>query len=181
MIYRVLAVIFMISLVLKSSAQVFEVSEGKVDFHSNAPQELIHAWSDQLKGIVNINKKIFAFRVAIISFSGFNSPLQREHFNENYMETPIYPSASFTGKIIENVDLTKDGEYTIRAKGRLKIHGVELERIIYVKVKVKENNISIASSFSVPLTDHNIKIPRVVYDKLSNKISVSVTATLLPK
>jgi hypothetical protein len=180
MIYRILAVILM-SLPRQVNAQVYEVSEGKVDFHSNAPQELIHAWSNQLRGVVNIEKKIFAFRIAIISFSGFNSPLQREHFNENYMETSAYPDAAFTGKIIENVDLRKDGDYTLRAKGRLRIHGVELERIIYVKARVKDQKINVVSTFSVPLTDHNIKIPRVVYDKLSNKISISVVATLSPK
>ncbi len=168
-------------LVQPAIAQVYEVAQGKVDFHSSAPQELIHAWSDQLRGIVNVEKKIFAFRIGIISFSGFNSPLQREHFNENYMETPLYPNATFTGKIIESIDLQKDGDYTLRAKGRLKIHGVEQERIIYVKVKVKESKISLASTFLVPLTDHSIKIPRVVYDKLSNNISVTVTATLVSK
>jgi hypothetical protein len=51
------------------------------------------------------------------SFQGFNSPLQKEHFNENYVESDKFPEASFKGKIIEDQDLTVDGTYELRAKG----------------------------------------------------------------
>ena len=50
------------------------------------------------------------------SFQGFNSPLQKEHFNENYVESDKFPDASFKGKVIEDVDLSKDGTYEVRAK-----------------------------------------------------------------
>ncbi len=51
------------------------------------------------------------------SFQGFNSTLQREHFNENYIESDKYPEARFSGKVIEDIDFSKDGTYIIRAKG----------------------------------------------------------------
>ena len=109
---------------------------------------------------------------------GFNSPLQREHFNENYMESEHYPEATFTGKIIEDVDLARDGEYDVRAKGKLNIHGMEQERIIKGHVVTKNGKISLHAEFTVSLADHNIKIPRVVYDKLAPDISVTVNAVL---
>jgi hypothetical protein len=160
---------------------VYEVSAGSVNFHSNAPKELIHSVSDKLKGVVDIKKKIFAFKVNIGTFMGFNSPLQREHFNENYMETTAYPEATFTGKIIEDIDFTKDGDYTVRAKGKMNIHGIPQERIINSKVKVKDGKIYIHSDFVVPLSDHDIKIPKVVYEKLAANIDVTIEATLVPK
>jgi polyisoprenoid-binding protein YceI len=160
---------------------LFEISKGKVDFHSRAPLELIHASSEDVKGVIDVKNKQFAFKVNIVSFEGFNSPLQREHFNENYMETKMHPGATFSGKIIEDVDLRKDGIYTVRAKGKLTIHGIEQERIINSQVTVKNNRISINSEFVVALADHSIKIPRVVYDKLAPDINVTVDATLLPK
>jgi hypothetical protein len=43
------------------------------------------------------------------TFEGFNSALQREHFNENYIESNRFPDASFNGKIIEDIDFAKDG------------------------------------------------------------------------
>lgn len=161
-----------------TAQRVYEVKGSKITFNSEAPKELISAETVELKGLVDLNKKAFAFRVGITSFMGFNTPLQREHFNENYMESSIYPEATFTGKIIEDADLSKDGIYGIRAKGKLKIHGIEKERIIKSLVTVKNGNIEIRSTFTVLLSDHNIRIPRVVSEKLAPEINVTVNAEL---
>lgn len=160
--------------------QVYEVHAGFVKFHSDAPQELIRAESNALRGAVDVKKNTFAFRISIATFQGFNSPLQREHFNENYMETALFPEGSFSGKIIEDIDASQDGVYEVRAKGKLKIHGLEQERIIKAQIVTRDGKMVITSDFTVTLADHNIKIPRIVYDKLSPVINVSITATLLP-
>lgn len=160
--------------------QIYEVKKGKIRFHSEAPQELISAESDNVKGVVDITKKAFAFKVGIPTFMGFNSPLQREHFNENYMESSLFPEASFRGKVIEDIDYTKDGIYTVRAKGKLSIHGIEKERIIKSQITIKSGTMKIKSDFSVSLSDHDIKIPRVVSEKLAQEIQVSITADLKP-
>jgi hypothetical protein len=176
---------FISVLLLMSATQsppgLFEVRKGKIEFHSSAKLELIKAESDALKGLVDLGRKQFAFKVALNSFKGFNSPLQQEHFNENYLETETYPDASFSGKIIEDDDLSKDGTYTIRAKGNLSIHGVIQERIIRSTVQVSQGKIKLQSSFTVLLSDHDIKIPRIVSEKLSSEISVQILAELEPK
>lgn len=182
MLKRLVLLAFMMVFATGVYAQkIYEVKNGSIRFFSDAPQELIRASSDQLKGVFDTRKKTFAFRIDIGSFMGFNSPLQREHFNENYMETTKFPTAVYSGKIIEDVDITKDGEYNVRAKGKLNIHGMEQERIINTKIKTKNGKCVVRSEFIVPLADHHIKIPRVVYDKLSPEINVQVNATLLPR
>ncbi len=162
------------------SQQIYEVKRGKISFHSEAPQELISAESANVKGVVDISKKAFAFKVGIPTFMGFNSPLQKEHFNENYMESNIFPEASFRGKVIEDIDYTKDGVYTVRAKGKLNIHGIEKERIIKSEITIKSGTMKIKSNFTVILSDHDIKIPRVVSEKLAPEIQVAITADLKP-
>ncbi len=165
----------------KQDSEVYKTSNGKINFSSEAPLELIKAESNDLVGILDAGKKNFSFKVLIRSFEGFNSRTQREHFNENYLQSDKYPEASFRGKIIEDVDLSKDGNYTVRAKGILIIHGVEQERIIKSDLTVKENKVMIKSDFSVLLSDHNIPIPKVVYQKLANEIKVQVNAGLQPR
>jgi hypothetical protein len=160
---------------------VYVVESGNISFHSDAPQELIKASSEEVTGVFDAKNKTFVFRINIISFMGFNSPLQREHFNENYMESNLYPQAIYQGKIIEDIDFSKDGTYNIRSKGKLTIHGIGQERIINASVICKGNSISVRSDFIVPLADHYIKIPRVVYDKLAPDINVSVSVKLTPK
>ncbi len=175
-----LAVVFLI-IPASSQAQIYEMLNGKVHFHSNTPQELIRAESNNLRGAIDLSRNTFAFRVRINTFEGFNSPLQQEHFNENYMESNRFPEAFFTGKIIEDVDLRKEGLYHVRAKGKMQIHGVAQECIIDALVRSQNNRIDISSDFSVVLADYRIKIPRLVYDKLAPEIKVSVQASLRPR
>ena len=82
---------------------------------------------------------------------------------------------------VEEVDLSKDGKYQVRTKGIFTIHGVAQERILKNEITVKNHSINIISNFSVLLSDHNIPIPKVVYQKLVNEILVEVNATLLPR
>lgn len=162
-------------------AQLYRISEGSIHFKSDAPLELIEAHSTKLKGLIRTDDQTFAFSVANESFEGFNSALQREHFNENYMESARYPNCTFTGKIIEPVDFTKDGSYSVRAKGKLSVHGVEVERIIKSTLTIKGGVLQVQSSFVVSLQEHNITIPKVVYQKIAEEINVQVLATLTPQ
>lgn len=158
--------------------QSFNTSKGTISFRSDAPLELITASSNEIRGKLDTAKKLFAFTVKLRSFNGFNSPLQKEHFNENYMESKQYPDAFFSGKIIEDVDFSKNGTYTVRAKGNLTIHGVPQERIIKSTITVNNGILQIKSNFTVQLSDHNIPIPKVVHEKLASEISVEVTADM---
>lgn len=113
------------------------------------------------------------------SFQGFNSALQREHFNDNYVESDRYPTAVFKGKIIERVNLTRNGTYNVRAKGVLTVHGRAQERIIPATIVVRNGRMQITSRFNVPLSDHNIRIPQIVFQKIAENIQVNVNAALL--
>lgn len=159
---------------------VYGVVDGSINFHSDAPRELIRAVSHNLTGAVDLSKRTFLFKISIVTFSGFNNSLQKEHFNENYMESSMYPLATYSGKIIEDIDMSKDGNYDIRAKGKLMIHGVEHQRIIRCRVVCKNNLITVSSDFTVFLADYNIKIPRIVSDKLAEEVKVSVHASMTP-
>ena len=157
---------------------VFRCENGKINFKSEAPLEVISAKSGKLRGVIDTAKQTFAWSVEIKTFEGFNSPLQREHFNENYMESKKYPKASFSGKIIEKIDFQKNGTYSVRAKGQLNIHGVEQERIIKSQLEVSGGKLRVQASFTVPLADHNITIPKVVYQKIAEEIAITVNAEL---
>ncbi len=158
--------------------KLYSTKTGRVKFVSDAPLEVISAESHELNGLVDPVQRTFAFQVKVQTLKGFNSPLQQEHFYENYIEAEKYPIAYFTGKIIENVDFSVPGKHSIRAKGILNIHGVEQERIISCNLDIKKNSFVVTSTFTVPLADHNITIPRLVYHKIAEEIKVDVHAEL---
>jgi hypothetical protein len=159
-------------------AQRYNTTSGTVNFVSNAPLERIAATSRTIKGVVDPLAGTFAFTIDIESFQGFNSPLQRVHFNENYMETGDFPIATFAGKFIEDVDLMQDGTHEVRVKGNLIIHGIEKERIIKGTVQVNGNELKITSTFTVLLEDHEIRIPKVVLQKIAKVVDVDVSLAL---
>ena len=159
----------------QASAQLFSTIEGSVHFISNAPLEIIEANSSQLQGLLDIDKKTFAFKIYIKSFEGFNSPLQQVHFYENYMEVKDYPLAVFKGKILEPLE---QGKGSYRAKGMLTIHGESVERIIKLELDIEESAIVFNSQFIVPLVDHEIDLPRIVYQKIAEDINVEVKGKL---
>lgn len=147
-------------------------------FTSDAELELITAKSDKVQGLIDPPTNTFAFFVDVSSFQGFNSRLQREHFNEKYMESDKFPRARFSGKIIEPIDFSADGSYDVRAKGELDIHGQKQTRIIKAKVTIENRVIHLESVFFVPLADHNISIPSIVSQKIATEIEVEFAATL---
>ena len=162
----------------RDPVSIFNISKGNISFSSDAPLELITATSNELKGLIDTEKKEFSFSVRVNSFKGFNSGFQKDHFNENYLESDKYPNATFAGKIIEDVDFTKNNILSVRAKGILTVHGVPKERIIKSDMTIKNGAIFIRSSFTVLLADHNIPIPKVVHEKLASEIKVEVNSEL---
>lgn len=154
---------------------------GKVDFLSDAPQEQIRARSNQVVGVIDTLRNTFAFQVPVQSFMGFNSELQRQHFNENYMESNRYPKLTYTGKILAPINFNEPGEYKVKTKGNFIIHGVEKEEIIENAIEVKENVVAINADFFIRLSDYDIRIPRIVQRKISPKIKIQLRVTNTPK
>jgi len=159
---------------------LFFTDSGHIKFTSYAPLEYIQASSNELAGILNINDLSFSFTVSMVSFQGFNSALQRTHFNENYIESEKFPNSTFNGKIIEEIDFASPGTYHIRAKGLLNVHGVDNDKIIRCTIQVETGRISVESSFTVPLDEHKIKIPSIVQQKIAEVIDVSIRFEMEP-
>src|SRR6478736_3168747 len=159
----------------------FTSDNGEVSFTSNAKLELINASSKNIKGVIDPATGNFAFVVTIQSFEGFNSNLQREHFNEKYMETDKYYDATFSGKIVETIDFTKDGTYDVRAKGNLVIHGKKQARIIQSKIQIEKSVLKVHSNFTIPLADHDIKVPQIVNEKIATEIIVKLDVAMTQK
>jgi len=153
---------------------LFSVLRSEVTFVSDAPLERISATNSRSSGLIDVGKRTFAVQIPISDFQGFNAPLQREHFNENYLETRVWPKASFQGRIIEAIDLAIPGTHQVRAKGAFTIHGVERERIVPCRVVVSEQGIRVTADLDVALEEHGIRIPRVVQQKIASIVQIKV-------
>jgi polyisoprenoid-binding protein YceI len=178
----VVILLFIASLKVADSQEkglIYVCRNGSVNFLSDAPLEMIKASNKNLSGVMNITDRSFSFQIPTKSFEGFNSALQKVHFNEDYMETELYPNSTFKGRIIEEVDLTVPGTYQIRAKGKLTIHGVEVDRIVRCDLTVTKEKIDVTAKFTVLIADHNISVPSILNQKIASEVKVNVTLTFL--
>ncbi|MFK7971689.1 MAG: YceI family protein [Bacteroidia bacterium] len=159
----------------------FITRNGNISFTSDAPLELIKAESKKLYGIIDLSKNKLAFSVSMNSFQGFQGRLQKEHFQEKFLETTRYPKGVFNGKLISKTPITTFGTYPVRAKGTLDIHGVKKDRIIYGNLVVDKTGIHLSSSFTISIQEHGITVPTIVNQKIASEIDIEIDAQLTPK
>ena len=107
----------------------------------------------------------------------FKKALMQEHFNENYVESDKYPKAVFKGVIEKNniIDLTKNNTVSTFATGMLTLHGVTKPAKAITVIAVKDGKISATSTFTLLLSDYNIKVPGIMKNKISNSIEIKVS------
>lgn len=161
------------------NAQRYETRTASVSFQSKTALEEIYSENNQVTSILKIegDKKIVAFNVIMRSFK-FEKALMEEHFNEKYVHSERYPSAKFIGEIETPADLTKRGIYkNLQITGMLTFHGVEKPLTILADIEVDENSeIKAFSTFKIRTEEYNIQIPKLVENKVSKEVIVTVDA-----
>lgn len=162
-------------------SQIFSSTNGTVNLKGVAPQETITAKSSNLSSMVDLSTKKFNFKEPLTQFTFSQGDLQKQHAEESYFETDKFPNATFKGEIINDVDFKNDGKYNVTAKGIFTIHGVQKEMKIPAVIERAGNKITITSNFKIYLSDFNIKIPRLLVQKVSDEFSVTISSVLLTK
>ncbi len=152
-------------------AQKFMANNGEISFFSEALIENISAVNKKVSAVFDISNNDLVFQLWIKDFT-FVKALMQEHFNENYLESDIYPNSTFIGKVIQYKD-----EKAI-VQGDLMIHGVTNNiRVEGIMIQDKES-IVISSEFIIKLKDYNIPIPRLVMYKIAEEIEIKVNIEL---
>ena len=161
------------------SAQKYVTKNGMIRFYSEAPAEKIEAVNNQVNCALDASNGNLVFKVLIKSFE-FEKALMQEHFNENYMESDKLPNSTFSGSIqnLSDVNFSKDGEYKVKVKGSLTIHGVTKEVEHEGNVIVEGGKLKLVSVFTVKVKDYNIKIPNTVVNNISEDVEVTVEMKL---
>lgn len=160
-------------------SQLYSTQTGETIFFSETPIENISAVNKTVGAILNTVTNEIAVNMKMTAFD-FPNKLMQEHFNENYMESEKFPAGSFKGKIIEVIDFTKNGTYDIIAKGFLTLHGITQPRNLKGKLTVENQKVNLTCNFDVKLVDHKIDVPKLVFAKIAEVISVKSKYIFIP-
>jgi polyisoprenoid-binding protein YceI len=154
----------------------FFTKNGKIYFNATSPSspEKIEATNEKAIAKLDVATGEMEFGVLMKGFL-FEKSLMQEHFNENYVESDKFPKAMFKGTItnISSVDLNKDGNYPIKVKGMMTMHGVTKEVVADGTLSVKDGKvISGLSNFKVSFKEFGIEIPSLVKDKVAEQADI---------
>ena len=156
-------------------SQKYYTDSGLTEFDgSKAAFEPIKAKNKSSISIFDVNNGKIAALIKIREFN-FRLGLMEEHFNENYLESNIYPTSTFEGSIEDFDKISLDDNFQqISIKGILTIKGESNEILAVGFLKKNNNKIEIKSSFSVKLSEYKIKIPRVVFKKIDEEVKINL-------
>jgi polyisoprenoid-binding protein YceI len=166
-------------LALPGQAQRYLTKNGNISFFSETPIENIEAHNKQVNAALDITSGKMVFKVLMKSFE-FEKALMQEHFNENYVESDKYPSATFDG-LIKEIDVfgkEKPETMEVSIEGKLTIHGVTREISEKGSLQWKEDGIKGDARFMVAPADYDIKIPNAVMNNIAKEIEVVVDVDL---
>ena len=146
--------------------------KAEISFFSSTPLEDINAISNNVKYIVDFENNKVAFLVPIRSFD-FPQKRMQEHFNDTYLESGIYPNATFKGLFQDKIDFSKPRQY-VRIKGVFNIHGKEKTIELKALVLQLDGRLKFEAKFMIVPSDFGIEIPQILALKIAESIEIKV-------
>lgn len=177
---KIIIAITLFAISFGASAQRYFSKTAHIKFFSHTSAEDIKA--DNYKSTIIIDQATGAVQVeTLIKSFEFEKALMQEHFNENYLESDTYPKATFKGKgDFSGVNFIADGNFTVNVAGQMTMHGTTKDVSATATIKISGGKIDGSTKFDINPGDYNVKIPDVVKGQISDKIEVTVKATLQP-
>jgi len=165
--------VFLFYFGIGSAQSKYSTKTGTIAFEASVPSfEEVKAKNENVSAILNTDNGEFASLTLIKGFR-FKVALMEEHFNENYMESSKYPKAIVKGKLEGFVmeDLSET-EKEFLLKGTITVHDVTQPLEIPVQIKKANDIIELKTEFSLRPEKFNIKIPKIVSNKIAEEVFV---------
>lgn len=173
----ILAVVLLIGNV--ASSQKLITRSGEIKFEASMPAfEEVAAKNSSASCILDVSSGDFVALVLVKGFK-FKVPLMEEHFNENYIESSLFPKSTFKGKIL-GFDATKLSSIKMPydLEGDLTLHGVTKKIKVKAFLSINSGKVNSISNFSVKPLDYGIKIPNLVKSKVAEEVKIAFNFTL---
>ena len=159
--------------------QKYSTKTGVIVFEASVPSfEEVKAKNENTSAILNSSNGEFAALVLVQGFR-FKVALMEEHFNENYMESSKFPKAIVKGKLegfaLEDIS---EEQAEIPLKGTITIHGVTHPLETMVKINREGDGLAMQAAFSLDPKKFDIKIPKIVSNKIANEVFVQAMLSL---
>ena len=142
--------------IVSKKITTYNTSKAQIKFDAGGGVEDIKATNNQTEASISESGAI-KFKVPMLGFK-FSDALMQQHFNEEYVESSKFPTASFTGNIekVSSIDFTKDGIHSAVVTGNLTMHGVTQKINTKATLTIKSGKLSAESNIDIKMADYKI-------------------------
>jgi len=144
---------------------------GQVTFFSYASAENIKAENNEVLSILDLDEEKIALNILMRAFE-FEKSLMQEHFNDSYIESDIFPRATFEGTIL-NFRPRLIGTQTKFIKGDFTLRGITKPLKIKADIDYSNNTYTITGETTIDIKDYKIKVPQILAAKIAKTVKIS--------
>lgn len=160
-----------------SAPTKYSTRAGTITFFSATPIEDISARNEAVVAALDLSSAAVAFMVPMTQFR-FKNGLMQTHFNENYVESGKYPTATFSGLLLNFAPAALQAggaAVPVQVDGVLTIHNVKRRvRAPGTLALLPDGRLQVQSKFVVAPADYNIEIPLLVRGHIAKSVDVAV-------
>ena len=150
------------------SAQVLHFDHGEVEFYTSSILSDIEASTDELEVSLNTETREVEISIEILSFE-FEYEMMQDHFNEEYMHSDKFPTATFRGKIDQDIsNLTSSVEMNV--VGELTIHGITKDISFKATAAPKDDSILVKCKFPIVFKDFGVEEPSILKKSVAKDV-----------
>lgn len=169
MLYPALLAISALFFVSSLEAQkTYGTRNGQIVFQSPSDED-VKAINNEVSSRLQDNGTL-SFSLLIKGFK-FKMAEMQDHFNTQYLQSNQFPRADFKGTItnIASVNFAKDGNYPVKVKGDLTLHGVTRPVSADGNIQIAKGKPLAKASFSIIIKDFGVNAPDV-----TEKVTITV-------
>jgi len=175
-----IAILFVFSTAISLSADEYKILPAlcSLTFEGNAQAHGVHGEGRAFSGTITGNPEDITTAKIIVTLdpSTFNTRNKKrdEVMREKSLELDKFPSITFESTSIEATkkQLLPDQPLDATIHGKLKLHGIEQEVKVPVKIVMTEKNLTAEGSMTLSLDQYKVFRPRVLFFRLQDELKL---------
>ena len=144
---------------------------GDVSLFSHTPVKNIKAVNNQAYSTLNTSTNEIEVNLLMKSFK-FEKTAMSKHFNEYYIESDLYPTASFSG-VIKEFDCSLQTPQVRMIEGELTLKDRTMPLEIKVIITPTQDSYTLKGKTKIKVEDFDIDIPEIFNSYITSATEVS--------
>lgn len=179
-LFLISACLFLLFITISEPAvsQSYKTESGHVEFESSVPLHSFTGTSDHLVGKISLPDSIVDFYVDLNTLDTGVGKRDRDMLET--LEAEKHPFAEFYGKLVSDFNPEISRPQNVTVEGEFTVHGVTNQVTIEGTLQKVPEGLKVEASWTLNMKDYNIKPPGILFYRVSEKIDISVSATIPP-